>query len=51
VSGLRSLKRAHRKLLTQLEKRERMDYWYDELTELNTLAVKLSEELEVISDK
>ena len=43
VSGLRSLKRAHRKLLTQLEKRERMDYWYDELTELNTLAVQLNE--------
>jgi hypothetical protein len=43
VSGLRSLKRAHRKLLTQLEKRERMDYWYDELTELNALAVQLNE--------
>ncbi|MDD4032836.1 MAG: hypothetical protein PHS48_06270 [Bacteroidales bacterium] len=42
VSGLRSLKRAHHKLLTQLEKRERLDYWYEELTELNTLALQLS---------
>ncbi len=42
VSGLRSLKRAHHKLLTQLDKRERLDYWYEELTELNTLAVQLN---------
>jgi len=33
---------AHHKLLTQLDKRERWDYWYDELTELNTLAVQLN---------
>jgi len=43
VSGLRSLKRAHHKLLTELEKRERLDYWYDELTELNNLAVQLNQ--------
>jgi len=43
VSGLRSLKRAHHKLLTQLDKRERWDYWYEELTELNTLAVQLNQ--------
>ena len=43
VSGLRSLKRAHHKLLTQLDKRERLDYWYEELTELNTLAVQLNQ--------
>jgi len=43
VSGLQSLKRAHHKLLTQLDKRERWDYWYEELTELNTLAVQLNQ--------
>ena len=42
VSGLQSLKRAHHKLLTQLDKRERWEYWYEELTELNTLAVQLN---------
>jgi len=42
VSGLQSLKRAYHKLFTQLDKRERWDYWYEELTELNTLAVQLN---------
>jgi hypothetical protein len=42
VKWLQSLKRAHHKLLTQLDKRERWDYWYEELTELNTLAVQLN---------
>lgn len=32
VKWLQSLKRAHHKLLTQLDKRERWDYWYEELT-------------------
>jgi hypothetical protein len=42
VKCLQSLKRAHHKLLTQWDKRERWDYWYEELTELNTLAVQLN---------
>lgn len=42
VSGLRSLKRAHHKLLTELKERKRLDYWNEELTELNTLAVQLN---------
>ncbi|HPW79149.1 MAG TPA: hypothetical protein PK676_07765 [Bacteroidales bacterium] len=42
VNGLQSLKRAHHKLLTQLDKWERWDYWHEELMELNTLAVQLS---------
>ncbi|MDD3945992.1 MAG: hypothetical protein PHS58_09730 [Bacteroidales bacterium] len=42
VKWLQSLKRAHHKLHTQLDKLERWDYWYEELTELNTLAVQLN---------
>ncbi len=42
VRGLQSLKRAHHKLLTALDKRDRIDYWYNELTELNNLAQQLN---------
>ena len=42
VSGLRSLKSAHHKLLTELDQRKRLDYWNEELTELNTLAAQLN---------
>ena len=40
VKWLQRLKRAHHKLLTQLDKRERWDYGYDDLAGLTTLAVQ-----------
>ena len=41
VTALQSLKRAHNKLAKELEKRKKMDHLFDELLELNTLALSL----------
>ena len=41
VTALQSLKRAHSKLVKELEKRKRTDYLFEELLELNTLALSL----------
>lgn len=45
VSALRSLKKAHHKLPAELKKRKRMEYFYEELLEMNTLANQLKENL------
>jgi len=42
VSGLRSLKKAHHKLLTELDKRKPAEIWFEELAELNTLSAQLN---------
>jgi hypothetical protein len=41
ITALQSLKRAHAKLVKELEKKQKMDYFIDELIELNTLALYL----------
>ena len=41
VTALQSLKRAHAKLVTELEKKQNIDFLIDELIELNTLALQL----------
>ena len=41
VTALQSLKRAHGKLVVELEKRKKTDYIFEELLELNTLALNL----------
>ena len=41
VTALQSLKRAHNKLVTELEKRKNADYIFEELLELNTMALSL----------
>ena len=41
VTGLQSLRRAHGKLLSELEERKTITYLYNELQELNTLALSL----------
>ena len=45
VTALQSLKRAHAKLAKELEKKQKIDYLYDELLELNTLALALQNTL------
>ena len=46
ITALQSLKRAHSKLVTELEKRKNTDYIFEELLELNTLALSLQTMLE-----
>ena len=41
VTALQSLKRAHAKLVAELQKRQKIDFFYNELLELNTLASQL----------
>lgn len=41
VTALQSLRRAHHKLVKELEKRKHTDYLFEELLELNTLAIQL----------
>ncbi len=41
ITGLQSLRRAHGKLLDELEERKTITYLYNELQELNTLALAL----------
>lgn len=41
VTALQSLKRAHAKLTGELQKKQKIDFYYDELLELNTLALQL----------
>jgi hypothetical protein len=41
ITALQSLKRAHTKLVAELEKRQKIDFYFDELLELNTLALQL----------
>ena len=41
VTALQSLKRAHAKLLSELGKKQKIDFFYEELLELNTLALQL----------
>ena len=41
VTALQSLKRAHTKLVNELEKRQKIDFYLEELIELNTLALQL----------
>jgi hypothetical protein len=45
VTALQSLKRAHTKLVAELEKRQKIDFYFDELLELNTLALQLQTKL------
>jgi hypothetical protein len=42
VTALQSLRRAHKKLVKELEKRKKTEYIYEELLELNTLALQLN---------
>ena len=46
ITALQSLKRAHGKLVTELKKRKNTDYIFEELLELNTLALSLQTMLE-----
>ena len=46
VTALQSLKRAHNKLVKELEKKKKTDYLFEELLELNTLALSLQSMLE-----
>ena len=41
ISALQSLKRAHAKLTQELQKKQKIDFYYEELLELNTLALQL----------
>lgn len=41
ITALQSLKRAHAKLAKELEKRQKIDFFIDELIELNTLSLQL----------
>jgi hypothetical protein len=45
IIALQSLKRAHAKLVVELEKRQKIDFYIDELLELNTLALQLQSKL------
>ena len=46
ITALQSLKRAHGKLVKELEKRKKTNYLFEELLELNTLALYLQTMLE-----
>lgn len=46
VTALQSLKRAHNKLVKELEKKQKIDYYYEELLELNTLSLQLQKMIE-----
>jgi hypothetical protein len=46
VTALQSLRRAHAKLVQELAKRQNVDFFIDELIELNTLALSLQNMLE-----
>jgi len=46
ITALQSLKRAHGKLAKELEKRQKADYIFEELLELNTLALNIQSMLE-----
>ena len=46
VTALQSLKRAHNKLAAELVKRQKIDFLFDELLELNTLALYLQSQLD-----
>lgn len=46
VTALQSLKRAHKKLTQELQQRQKIDYLFDELIELNTHALNLNKQLE-----
>lgn len=41
ITALQSLKRAHSKFVVELEKRQKIDFFFSELLELNTLALQL----------
>jgi hypothetical protein len=45
VTALQSLKRAHNKLVKELEKKQKIDFYYEELLELNTLSLELQNKL------
>lgn len=45
VTALQALRRAHTKLVVALEKRQKIDFLFDELIELNTLALQLNSNL------
>jgi len=45
ITALQSLKRAHAKLVTELKKRQKIDFFIDELIELNTNALQLQKML------
>ena len=45
VTALQSLKRAHNKLVKELEKRKKADYIFEELLELNTLVLQLKDQM------
>ena len=45
ITALQSLKRAHNKLVGELEKRKNIDFFIDELLELNTLALYLQKQI------
>ncbi|MDR2233256.1 MAG: hypothetical protein LBE56_09055 [Tannerella sp.] len=47
ITALQSLKRAHKKLVTELAKRQRIDFLFDEMIELNTLALNLESQLTI----
>ncbi|MDR2038151.1 MAG: hypothetical protein LBQ60_09530 [Bacteroidales bacterium] len=42
ITALQSFKRAHHKLVNELEKRKKINYVYEELLELNALALQLN---------
>ena len=46
VTALQALKRAHAKLVEELETKQKVDFYIDELIELNTLALQLQGMLE-----
>jgi len=46
VTALQALKRAHAKLVEELKKKQEVDFFIDELIELNTLALQLQNMLE-----
>jgi hypothetical protein len=45
ITALQSLKRAHNKLVKELEKKQKIDFYYEELLELNTLSLALQNKL------
>jgi hypothetical protein len=46
VTALQSLKRAHAKLVDELKKKQKVDFYIEELIELNTLALQLQNIIE-----
>ena len=42
ISALKSLKKAHHKLMVELEKRKKIEFIYEEILELNTLSAQLN---------